>query len=89
MVASTDYMKNYADQIRDYIKGTYTVLGTDGFGRSDSRERLRHFFEVDRYFITVAALSAMVEDNIVDSSVVSEALDKFNIDPDKPDPGIS
>ncbi len=89
VVASTDYMKNYADQIRDYIKGTYTVLGTDGFGRSDSRERLRHFFEVDRYFITVAALSAMVEDNIVDSSVVSEALDKFNIDPDKPDPGIS
>jgi pyruvate dehydrogenase E1 component len=89
VIASTDYMKNYADQIRDYIPGTYSVLGTDGFGRSDTRKKLRQFFEVDRYFVTVAALAALVEDNIIDSSVVSSAIKQFDINPDKPDPSIS
>ncbi|HIG42815.1 MAG TPA: pyruvate dehydrogenase (acetyl-transferring), homodimeric type [Gammaproteobacteria bacterium] len=89
VIAATDYMKNYADQIRDHVRGTYRVLGTDGFGRSDTRERLRRFFEVDRYFVTVAALSALVEDNVVDSGVVASAIKKFNINPEKPDPSIS
>ncbi|MFT7244525.1 MAG: pyruvate dehydrogenase E1 component [Candidatus Azotimanducaceae bacterium] len=89
VIASTDYMKNYADQIREYVPGTYRVLGTDGFGRSDSRERLRNFFEVDRYFVTVAALSALAEDNVIETRLVTEALNKFNINPDKPDPSIS
>jgi pyruvate dehydrogenase E1 component len=89
VIASTDYMKTYADQIREFVPGDYTVLGTDGFGRSDTRERLRHFFEVDRFFVTVAALSALVDANVIESGVVSEAIKKFNIDPDKPDPAIS
>lgn len=89
VIASTDYMKNYADQIRDYISGTYTVLGTDGFGRSDTREKLRHFFEIDRYFVTIAALSALVKDNVISADVVTKALKKFNIDPEKLDPSIS
>jgi len=89
VVASTDYMKSYADQIREFISGTYTVLGTDGFGRSDTRERLRHFFEVDRYFIVVAALTALVEDNVVDVGQVAAAIKKFGIDPEKVNPAVS
>jgi pyruvate dehydrogenase E1 component len=89
VIAATDYVKSYADQIREFIPANYTVLGTDGFGRSDSRERLRHFFEVDRYFVTVAALSALVKDNVLPPGVVSEAIKKFNINPEKPDPAVS
>ena len=89
VVASTDYMKNYADQIREYVPGTYKVLGTDGFGRSDSRERLRNFFEVDRYFVTVAALSALADDNVIEARLVGDAIKKYNINPEKPDPSIS
>ncbi|MFT4633638.1 MAG: pyruvate dehydrogenase E1 component [Candidatus Pseudothioglobus sp.] len=89
VIAATDYVKNYADQIREFIPADYTVLGTDGFGRSDSRERLRHFFEVDRYFVTVAALSALVKENVLPPSVVSDAIKKFNINPEKPDPAVS
>jgi len=89
VIAATDYVKSYADQIREFIPASYTVLGTDGFGRSDSRERLRHFFEVDRYFVTVAALSALVKDNLLPPGVVSEAIKKFNINPEKPDPAVS
>ena len=89
VIAATDYVKSYADQIREFIPASYTVLGTDGFGRSDSRERLRHFFEVDRYFVTVAALSALVKDNVLPPGVVSEAIKKFNINPEKPDPAVS
>lgn len=62
VVAATDYMKLYADQIRAFMPGRYSVLGTDGFGRSDTREKLRHFFEVDRYYITVAALKILSEE---------------------------
>ena len=86
VIAATDYMKSYADQIREYVGRRYTVLGTDGFGRSDTRERLRHFFEVDRHFITVAALSSLAQENVIDVSVVKEAINKFGIDPEKPDP---
>ncbi len=89
VIASTDYMKAFADQIRQFVPQRYTVLGTDGFGRSDSRERLRKFFEVDRYYITVAALSSLAQENVIESRVVAEAIEKFNIDPEKPDPAIS
>ena len=62
MVAATDYMKIFADQIREFVPGRYKVLGTDGFGRSDTREKLRRFFEVDRYYVTVATLKALAEE---------------------------
>jgi len=79
-------MKNYAEQMRKYIDKPLTVLGTDGFGRSDSREALRSFFEVDRYFITVAALKALADEGAIKSSVVSEAIKSFGIDPEKTNP---
>ena len=84
--AATDDMKNYADQVRQYVGRQYTVLGTEGFGRSDTRERLRHFFEVDRYFITVAALDALVKENILDATVVKTAIEKVKSEPDKSEP---
>jgi len=74
------------DQIRQWVPGTYRVLGTDGFGRSDSRAALRDFFEVDRHSIVVAALKALADQGAVDSAVVSSAIRKFRLDPDKPDP---
>jgi len=86
VVIATDYMKNYAEQMRKYIDKPLTVLGTDGFGRSDSREALRSFFEVDRYFITVAALKALADEGAIKSSVVSEAIKSFGIDPEKTNP---
>jgi pyruvate dehydrogenase E1 component len=79
-------MKNYAEQMRKYIDQPLTVLGTDGFGRSDSREALRSFFEVDRYFITVAALKALADEGSIKHSVVSEAIKSFAIDPEKANP---
>ena len=86
VIAATDYMKSYADQVREFIPRTYTVLGTDGFGRSDTRARLRNFFEVDRYYIAVAALSSLVLDNVIEASQVEKAMTKYSIDPDKSDP---
>ena len=86
VIVATDYMKNYAEQLRAYVASPMHVLGTDGFGRSDTRERLRHFFEVDRHFIAVAALSSLAQENVMDVSVVKDAIDKFGIDPEKPDP---
>ena len=85
-IAATDYMQTFADQIRPFVKRTYRVLGTDGFGRSDFRKQLRRFFEVDRYYVAVAALKALAEDGVVAASKVSEALQKYNIDPNKPYP---
>jgi pyruvate dehydrogenase E1 component len=88
VIASTDYMKTFADQIRPFMpKGrTYRVLGTDGFGRSDTREKLRHFFEVNRYWVTVAALKALADDGVVKPAVVADAIRKYGIDPAKPNP---
>ncbi len=88
IIASTDYMKAFADQIRMFIpKGrTYRVLGTDGFGRSDTREKLSHFFEVNRYWTTLAALKALADDGVVKPAVVAEAMKKYGIDPAKPNP---
>ena len=86
VIASTDYMKSYADQIRDYVPRRYAVLGTDGFGRSDTREKLREFFEVDRHFVALAALSALADENIIETKIVSQAIERFGINPAKPDP---
>jgi pyruvate dehydrogenase E1 component len=88
IVASTDYMRSFAEQIRAYMpKGrTYKVLGTDGFGRSDTRAKLRQFFEVDRYFVTVATLKALAEDGAIEASVVADAIKKYGINPNKPNP---
>ena len=86
VVAATDYMSLYANQIREFVPATFVSLGTDGFGRSDTREQLRRFFEVDRYFIVVAALYALVQDGELDASVVSQAIKKFDIDPTRANP---
>jgi pyruvate dehydrogenase E1 component len=88
IVASTDYMKTFADQIRPFIpRGrTYRVLGTDGYGRSDTREKLRHFFEVNRYWTAIAALKALADDGAIKPSVVADAIRKYGIDPNKPSP---
>ncbi|TFW29141.1 pyruvate dehydrogenase (acetyl-transferring), homodimeric type [Massilia arenosa] len=88
IVATTDYMKLFSEQIRAFMpKGrNYKVLGTDGFGRSDSRVKLREFFEVNRYYVTVAALKALAEDGVIDTSVVTQAIQKYGIDPNKPNP---
>ena len=86
VIASTDFMRIFADQLRAYIPKTYKVLGTDGFGRSDTRTKLRSFFEVDRYYVTVAALKALQEEGKIEGSVVAKAMKKFNINPEKPAP---
>ncbi|WP_165855983.1 pyruvate dehydrogenase (acetyl-transferring), homodimeric type [Marinobacter sp. JSM 1782161] len=86
VVASTDYMKLYADQVRAWVPKHYEVLGTDGFGRSDTRERLRSFFEVDRYHVVVAALRALAADGEMEQKQVLEAMRKYNIDRNKPNP---
>jgi pyruvate dehydrogenase E1 component len=85
-VAATDYIKTVADQIRQWVPGTYRVLGTDGFGRSDGRAALREFFEVDRCSVVVAALKALADQGALDPRTVAEAIAKYRIDPDKPDP---
>ncbi|MEQ1711024.1 MAG: pyruvate dehydrogenase (acetyl-transferring), homodimeric type [Hyphomicrobium sp.] len=86
VIASTDYMKMYAEQIRPFVPAKYRVLGTDGFGRSDYRKKLRSHFEVDRHFVAVAALKALADENKVPSAKVSEAIKKYGIDPKKPNP---
>ncbi len=86
VIASTDYMKVHADQIREFVPGRYVVLGTDGYGRSDTRIKLRKFFEVDRYYVTVAALKALADDDLIPVAKVSEAIKKYGIDPEKPNP---
>jgi len=88
VVAASDYIKTFADQIRPFVpkERAYRVLGTDGFGRSDSRAKLRHFFEVDRSFVAVAALRALAEQGEGKPKAVADALKKYRIDPDKPDP---
>ena len=86
VVATTDYVRLYAEQIRSLIQQRYVVLGTDGFGRSDTRERLRQFFEVDRHTIAFTALKALADDGDLALTTVSEALKRLDIDPDKPNP---
>jgi len=87
VIAATDYMKIHTDQIRPFITDhSYTVLGTDGYGRSDTREKLRKHFEVNRYYIAVAALKSLADDKQIPSSKVAEAIKKYKIDPEKPNP---
>jgi pyruvate dehydrogenase E1 component len=86
VIAATDYVRAFADQIRPYVPRRYVVLGTDGFGRSDTREKLRHFFEVDRWYITVAALKALADDGSLPVSKAGEAMKKYGLDPAKPAP---
>ena len=86
VVAATDYIRAFAEQIRPYVKRRYHVLGTDGFGRSDYRRKLREFFEVNRHFITVAALTELAAEGSLPASTVAEAITKYGINPDKPNP---
>jgi pyruvate dehydrogenase E1 component len=86
VVAASDYMKAVADQIRAFVPGRYATLGTDGYGRSDRRERLRHFFEVNRYFVAIAALKSLADDGAIPPERVSAAIEKYGIDPAKPSP---
>jgi pyruvate dehydrogenase E1 component len=86
VIATTDYLKTYADQIRPFVRRPYRVLGTDGYGRSDFRRNLRHFFEVDRHFTVVAALAELAQQGSVPGSLVADALTKYGIDPEKLDP---
>ncbi len=86
VIIATDYMKTYAEQLRAYIPGDYTVLGTEGFGRSDSRQKLRYFFEVNRHFVVVAALKSLADQGAIKADVVAKAIKQFDIDPDKPNP---
>jgi len=86
VIAATDYVRAFAEQIRPYVPRRYSVLGTDGFGRSDTREKLRRFFEVDRHYVAVAALKALADDGAIPATRVSEALEKYRIDRAKPEP---
>jgi pyruvate dehydrogenase E1 component len=86
VIAATDYVRSYAEQIRAFVPRRYLVLGTDGFGRSDTREKLRRFFEVDRHHVVVAALTALGRDGAVPAGRAAEALAKYGINPSTPDP---
>ena len=85
-VAATDYIKAYADQIREFVPGAYTVLGTDGFGRSDTRSKLREFFEISREYIVLAALKALADEGQIENALVTQAIGALGIDPDKSNP---
>ncbi len=86
VVAASDYVKLFADQIRPLVDRHYVALGTDGYGRSDVRAKLRRFFEVDRFHVAVAALKALADEGVVPAARVSEAIRKYEINPDAPDP---
>jgi pyruvate dehydrogenase E1 component len=86
VIAATDYMRTVPDQIRQWVGGRYVTLGTDGFGRSDSRAALRSFFEVDRNYIVIAALKALADEKRVDGKTVSEAIKALGVDPERPVP---
>ncbi len=86
VIAATDYQRAFSEQIRPWVPAPYSTLGTDGFGRSDTREQLRRFFEVDRYFVAVAALRALATAGEIDPKAVTKALAHYQIDSAKPDP---
>ena len=85
-IAATDYMKIVPDQVQRWVPGRFVTLGTDGYGRSDSRAALRQHFEVDRRYIAVTALKALADDGVLDQKTVQAAIEKYGVDPDKPDP---
>jgi pyruvate dehydrogenase E1 component len=86
VIAATDYVRLYAEQIRPFLHRRYVTLGTDGFGRSDTREALRHFFEVDRHWVTIAALKALADEGAIGREKITEALNKYGLDAEKPNP---
>ena len=86
VISSTDYMKSFADQIRNFVPQRFVSLGTDGYGRSDSREALRSFFEVDRYYVVLAALKALADEGKLPASKAAEAIKKYKIDANRPNP---
>src|SRR3569623_10031 len=86
VIASPDYVREFAAQIRELVPRRYQVLGTDGFGRSDSRKNLRRFFEVNRFYVAVAALKALADEGELPAAKVAEAIKKYEIDPEKPAP---
>ncbi|THF64295.1 pyruvate dehydrogenase (acetyl-transferring), homodimeric type [Pseudothauera rhizosphaerae] len=86
VIAATDYIRLFSEQIRPFVPGRYVTLGTDGFGRSDTREQLRHFFEVDRHWVTLAALKALADEGAIERDKVAAALAKYQLDPNKPNP---
>ena len=86
VIAATDYMRAYPDQIRQFVPGSFRVLGTDGFGRSDSRNQLRKFFEVNRYYIVLAALKSLADNGSATADDMAKAIKKYRIDPEKPNP---
>jgi pyruvate dehydrogenase E1 component len=86
VIVATDYMRQYAEQVRQFIPALYTVLGTDGFGRSDTRETLRDFFEVNRYYIVVATLDTLVQEGKITSDEITKAIKLYKLDPNKPNP---
>ncbi|MDB3972122.1 pyruvate dehydrogenase (acetyl-transferring), homodimeric type [Candidatus Thioglobus sp.] len=86
IIVATDYMRNYAEQVRKYVPNRYEVLGTDGFGRSDSRAALRTFFEVDASYVVLASLKALVDEGEMNSSVIAQAVEKYGINVNKPNP---
>ncbi len=85
-IIATDYTQAYSDQIRAFVPMQYVVLGTDGFGRSDTRTNLRSFFEVNRFYVVIAALKALSDEGKIESKIVQQAIKKYNIDPEKPNP---
>jgi pyruvate dehydrogenase E1 component len=89
VVAASDYIRSFADQIRPFVPRRYRVLGTDGFGRSDYRRNLRRFFEVDRHYVTLAALASLAEDGTVEAATVADAISRYGIDADRPDPATA
>jgi pyruvate dehydrogenase E1 component len=86
VIAATDYMRIFAEQIRSQVPRRYMVLGTDGFGRSDTRSQLRRFFEVNPHYVTVAALAALAADGDLPATQVDEAIRRYGLDPEKPAP---
>ena len=86
VIAATDYIRTFAEQIRAYVPRRYVVLGTDGYGRSDTREKLRRFFEVDRFHVAVAALKALADEGALPATRVAEAIQKYGIEPNRPAP---
>ena len=86
IVAVTDFMKAVPDQIARWVRQPFVPLGTDGFGRSDTREKLRQFFEVDRNYVTVAALKALADGGELAPAAVQKAIESYGIDPDRPAP---
>ncbi|MCP4488832.1 MAG: pyruvate dehydrogenase (acetyl-transferring), homodimeric type [Gammaproteobacteria bacterium] len=85
-VIATDYTRAFVNQLREFIPSRFVTLGTDGYGRSDTRENLRQFFEVNRYYVVIAALKALSDDSEIDSKLVQQAIKKYGVDPEKPNP---